>query len=196
MQKWWTLRTSFHSERWLFPGNYGRAAVRSLCFKAVCRDKSRPGAGASERMIRYRRVQEAADRLRSPKTKSSGEYGFCPWPTWHLPRWPGGKDVELLPYACENVWASIPASKDSKQGAKLMSYDFLHGPSALPYSRFMHVGKVTLRHSHLLDVVKKLKEGFPPIQCLGLPALEEKQCESLWSELLGVRKWCSSSRSS
>lgn len=37
----------------------------------------------------------------------------------------------------------------------------------------MHVGKVTLGHLHLLDVVKEINKGFPFSKFLGVTAVED-----------------------
>lgn len=54
-----------------------------------------------------------------------------------------------------------------------MSSGYHEGMSASTYRRYVHIGKVTLRHQHLLDVVKELKEGFLPSQWLGVAVLDE-----------------------
>lgn len=88
-------------------------------------------------------------------------------------RWACDKSVELLLYVCGVVWPSFFNSNSSNIVPDTISSDFLHWMSALTCKRYVRVGKVILRHPHLMDVVKEVYEGCPFNSCLRVTAQDD-----------------------
>lgn len=82
----------------------------------------------------------------------------------------------------------------------MMSSEFLYRISAcLKIQAVLQVGKATLRHQHLPNVVKELTEGFASCHCSGVTALDhmvfmeyvdETTLFLIRSSRLPTKKWC------